>query len=255
MFERWRQENFFKYLNEEFAIDSLLDYQVEPEDAETLIPNPERRKVNKKLSAVRAELKKTQALYGKAMVENKERTISTVRGFKIAHGKLGSHIRQLEDRIKVLETKQKRTPIRIAVKKVSGEQIVRLSREQKHLTNCIKMVAYQAESDLLALLRPHYARADQEGRTLITSAFQSAADIEEVNENELRITLTPLSSTHRSKAIAAMCEKLNQMKVCFPGTKLMLHFLGCRIRLKMEKADIFLSCYVRSSEFWVIIKP
>jgi len=40
------------------------------------------------------------------------------------------------------------------------------------------MVAYQAESDLLALLRPHYARADQEGRTLITTALQSSADIE-----------------------------------------------------------------------------
>jgi hypothetical protein len=31
----------------------------------------------------------------------------------------------------------------------------------KHLTDIIKMVAYQAESDLLALLRPHYSRADQ----------------------------------------------------------------------------------------------
>jgi len=36
-----------------------------------------------------------------------------------------------------------------------------------NLTDIIKMVAYQAESDLVALLRPHYARADQEGRTLL----------------------------------------------------------------------------------------
>lgn len=223
MFERWRQENFFKYLREEFAIDALLDYEVKPEDARTLIPNPERRKINKKLSGVRAELKKTQAEYGKAVVENPERARPTVRGFKIAHGKLGIRIRQLETRIKTLEAKQKQTPTHIEVKDVSGEQIVHLSRERKHLTNCIKMVAYQAESDLLALLRPDYARADQEGRTLITSAFQSAADIA-VSENELKITLAPLSSAHRSKAISAMCKKLNQMEVCFPGTKLLLQF-------------------------------
>ena len=26
MFERWRQENFFKYLREEYALDALVDY-------------------------------------------------------------------------------------------------------------------------------------------------------------------------------------------------------------------------------------
>lgn len=223
MFERWRQENFFKYLREEFAIDALLDYKVEPEDAEHLIPNPEHRKVNKKLSLARVELRKAQSLYGKAVAENRERMRPTIRGFKIAHGKLGARIRQLENRTKALKAKQRRTPTRVAVKKVSGEKIVRLSRERKHITNCIKMVAYQAESELLALIRPHYARADQEGRTLITSALQSAADIE-VSDNELRVMLIPLSSAHRSKAISAMCEDLNRMYICFPGTRLRLRF-------------------------------
>jgi len=102
---------------------------------------------------------------------------------------------------------------------------VRLSRERKHLTNCIKMVAYQAESDLLALVRPHYARADQEGRTLIVSALQNAADVEVNEENkELRVMLLPLSSAHRTKAIAAMCKELDSMKVRFPGSHLRMRF-------------------------------
>ncbi|MBI2835624.1 MAG: transposase [Acidobacteria bacterium] len=32
MFERWRQENFFKYLREEYALDALADYTVVPDD-------------------------------------------------------------------------------------------------------------------------------------------------------------------------------------------------------------------------------
>jgi hypothetical protein len=36
------------------------------------------------------------------------------------------------------------------------------------------MVAYQAESDLLALLRSHYARVEQEERTLLHELFASA---------------------------------------------------------------------------------
>ena len=43
MFERWRQENFFKYMREEFLIDTLTDYQVEPDDPNRLVPNPARK--------------------------------------------------------------------------------------------------------------------------------------------------------------------------------------------------------------------
>jgi hypothetical protein len=60
--------------------------------------------------------------------------------------------------------------------------------QQLHLTDIIKMVAYQAESDLLALLRPHYARVEQEGRTLLHELFATAGDIL-VPDTELRITL------------------------------------------------------------------
>ncbi len=102
---------------------------------------------------------------------------------------------------------------------------MRLSRERKHLTNCIKMVAYQAESDLLALVRPHYARADQEGRTLIVSALQNPADVEVDEETkELRVMVLPLSSVHRTRAIADMCRELDSVKVRFPGSHLRMRF-------------------------------
>ena len=38
MFDRWRQENFFKYMREEFLLDALVDYQIEPEDPTRTIP-------------------------------------------------------------------------------------------------------------------------------------------------------------------------------------------------------------------------
>jgi hypothetical protein len=223
MFERWRQENFFKYLGEEFALDALVDHKAEPVDPERTVPNPQRRKAEKELATTRAELKKVQVQYGQAAAANKESRRPTIRGFKIAHGKLGRRIREIENRIGVMEEKRSLLPKRVPAKDVGGKPIMRLSRERHHLTNCIKMVAYQAESDLLALLRPHYARADEEGRTLVTSALESAGSLE-VGDGELRVTLVPLSSPHRSRAITSLCEALNGMDACFPGTKLKLRF-------------------------------
>jgi hypothetical protein len=146
-----------------------------------------------------------------------------MRGFKIAHGNIGKRIRAAEGRIALLKQRRRQAPVRVAVAELGGEPLMRLSRERKHLTNCIKMVAYQAESDLLALLRPHYARADDEGRTLITTALQSPADLE-VRDGELCVTLAPLSSAHRDRALASLCDALNEMNVRFPGTDLRMRF-------------------------------
>jgi hypothetical protein len=101
--------------------------------------------------------------------------------------------------------------------------MVKLATERKHLTDIIKMVAYQAESDLLALLRPHYARAEQEGRTLLHEIFAAAGDIR-VSETELHITLAPLSSPHRTHAAQALCEVLDQTATVFPGSRLRIRF-------------------------------
>jgi len=46
MFERWRQENFFKYLREEFALDALAEHAVEPDDPAREVPNPEWARVD-----------------------------------------------------------------------------------------------------------------------------------------------------------------------------------------------------------------
>jgi len=94
----------------------------------------------------------------------------------------------------------------------------------------LKMVAYQIESDLLNLLRPHYARMEDEGRTLIQTVLQSRASIEPTDD-ELHVTLSPLSSPHRSKAVAALCEVLNKTHIRFPGSKLRMHYkvAGCSL--------------------------
>ena len=70
MFDRWRQENFFKYMREEFLLDALIDYQIEPEDPTRTIPNPERRALDKQIQAARADLGRLEREYGAAAAAN-----------------------------------------------------------------------------------------------------------------------------------------------------------------------------------------
>lgn len=171
MFDRWGQENFFKYLREEFALDALVDYGTEPADATRDVPNPERRKLDAELHQARAHLEQLQAHYGLAALENRERRRPTMRGFKIANAELSARVRQAMRRIHALETKRATLPTRVPVQEVVGADVVKLAVERKHLTDLLKMVAYQAEGDLVRLLAPHYRRAEHEGRTLIHTAL------------------------------------------------------------------------------------
>jgi hypothetical protein len=223
MFERWRQENFFKYMREEFLLDALIDYQIEPEDPTRTIPNPERRALDKQIQAARADLARLEREYGAAAASNAEQCRPTMRGFKIAYGKLGKQLRMARDRVAQLCAQRQDLPKRVEVRDLNERAVVKLATERKHLTDIIKMVAYQTESDLLALLRPHYARADQEGRTLLHELFATAGDIR-VGESELHITLAPLSSPHRTHAAQALCEMLDQTATMFPGSHLRMRF-------------------------------
>ena len=223
MFERWRQENFFKYLREEYALDALVDYQIQDADPAREVPNPRWNALDAKLRQARGEAARLAAQYGLEAFINPETVRRTMRGFKIANAPKGRAVLAALQRYADLERRRAAVPHRVPVQNVVDGQVVKLATERKHLTNLLKMVAYQAEGDLIRILAPHYKRIDDEGRTLIQSALASAADID-VRPDELLVTLAPLSSAHRTRAIAAVCDQLNRTPTCFPGTRLRLRF-------------------------------
>ena len=223
MFDRWRQENYFKYMREEFLLDALVDYQIEPEDPTRTIPNPERRALDKEVRAARADMGRLERELGAAAANNAEQRRPTMRGFKIANARLGKQLRKARTHLTRLLKRRRDIPKRVEVRELSEQAVVKLATERKHLTDIIKMVAYQAESELIGLLRPHYARIDQEGRTLLHELFATAGDIR-VFESELEITLAPLSSPHRTLAAQALCDTLNKTATVFPGSRLRMRF-------------------------------
>jgi transposase len=223
MFERWRQENFFKYLREEYALDALVEYAAVPDDPTREVPNPAWAAVDAKFRQAQAHLDRLQAEYGLEALTSLEHQRPTMRGFKIAQGKLGQKIWNALQQVMQLEARRAKLPRRVPVQALTDEPVVKLAPERKHLTNLIKMVAYQAEGDLLRMVASHYRRVNDEGRTLIQSALASAADIS-VTDRELRVTLAPMSSPHRTRAIAALCEELNPSKTLFPGSTLRLRY-------------------------------
>ncbi|MBC8426235.1 hypothetical protein H8E07_19135 [bacterium] len=225
MFNRWRQENYFKYMRQEFAIDALVQYGEEQADPDREIPNPAWTAADKKLKKAKKKLRRLEADYGAAAADNPEKQRPTMRGFKIAHGKeLGVPMREQRQRVEQLQQDRDALPKRTTAGQLPADQRpVRLPQRRKRLSDGLKMLAYQVESDLVRAIAPHYRRVDDEGRTLIAAAMRSGGDID-VTEEELRVTLAPQSSPHRSRVIAELCRALDQTETRFPGTDLRMRF-------------------------------
>ncbi len=108
-------------------------------------------------------------------------------------------MRAANKRVDELTTARDGHPKRVTVGQLDTPP-VRLPSARKRQSDGLKMLAYQVETDLVRAVAPHYARAGDEGRTLIAAALQSRGDLALVH-GELRVTLAPQSSAHRSRAI------------------------------------------------------
>jgi transposase len=223
MFGRWRQENFFKYLREEYALDALVDYGVVEADSKREVPNPARKTIDKTLAKAREDLRSLEAEYGRAAECNQERDRRTMRGFKIANGEIGKKIRDAQQLVAKLEEERKTVAKRVPVGETTDEAIVKLAPERKHLTNVLKMVAFQAETELFHIIGRHYRRSEDEGRTLVQTIFSNPGDLR-VSADRLQVIYAPLSAPHRTAVLEGLCAEMTKRQTPYPGTRLKMEF-------------------------------
>jgi hypothetical protein len=225
MFSRWQQENFFRYMRHEFALDHLPTTAVEPADPQRSVPNPAVKQKKRELSRVEAELSKAEQAYGQQAHANPEQKIRTVRGFKISHAELGRQIKALRGQHVRLKTELKALPKRVPVEETieGGAPVVQLERERKIITDTFKMVAYRAETQLANLVGPLLPDRGDEARKFMRQVFALPADLlPDYEQGTLLVRLHSMSTPRDNQALATLCGVLNDLAVCYPGTKLRL---------------------------------
>ncbi|MBU4359637.1 MAG: hypothetical protein KJ907_10085 [Actinobacteria bacterium] len=222
IFSRWQQENFFRYMRHEFALDHLPTTAVEPADPGRSVPNPEVKEKRRELCRVKAKLTKAEQAYGRKAHDNPEKERRTVRGFKISHAELGREIKELRATRMRLEAEMGALPPRVPVSEVmDGEPIVRLERERKIITDTLKMVAYRAETQLANLVGPLLPYREDEARTFMRKVFNLPADLlPDHQQGTLVVRLHSMTTPRDNRALAALCAVPGDLKVRYPGTTL-----------------------------------
>jgi transposase-like protein len=219
MAARWRQENYFKYAREHFALDALDSYADTPDDLGRLVPNPAKASAQDQVAGARAQLAAAQGGVVDAIDDAGIRARQPGSGGKATvDPAAGQALTGANSDLAAATAASRETPSHLPLGQVRpGSRL--LETETKLLTHAIRMSAYNAESALARLLRPHYARGDDEARALLREAFTLSGDLQ-ITGDTLHVRLDAPSAPRRSRALAALCTELTDTATRYPGTDL-----------------------------------
>jgi len=246
MFHRWSQENWFKYMRTEYALDVLVDYSVELDDADRLVVNPRWRELDRQVASLRSRLERAQAKYARLVMKSEEKASSekvtddstepkssdaspsrceqsdcqclTCRSLAQA-----SEVAKLSTEYDTARVERGATPRKIRLIEASDRDVVKLSYERKLFTDTIKLGAYEIETRLYEMLGMTYSNSETEGRGLIRAILEGSGDIR-VETGTIEVHLDQLSAPRYTQAMQSLCAQMNALSPRLPETNQRLRF-------------------------------
>jgi hypothetical protein len=230
MFGRWCQENWFKYMKEEFLLDVLAEYATEPDDPQREVVNPERRKLDRCLRVARTRLNREEAKHAQ-WVRGEHKARRKTRENCGGCGACASCCLAAQERVlaearaevEQLLQRRKQTPHKIPLGEASDRDPVKLSYERKLFTDTVKICAYEIETRLFDMVLSEFRRGPWEGRSLIRDMLQNSGNLR-VNNETLEVHLDQLSTPRATLAMMSICEQLNALQPQLPESPLRLRF-------------------------------
>ncbi|MDY6821955.1 MAG: hypothetical protein SVN78_10085 [Deferribacterota bacterium] len=225
MFARWSQENFFKYMMQEFGIDTLVSYLKENISDTSVLVNPQyralenlRKKLTSKLNTVKAKF--SSLVLANTPIENKE-----MEKYLLKKEALKTEIEQREKEIEQIKAQKKSIPRKIKYSELPEiEKFDNVINERKHFLDTIKLIAYRAETAMSNIIKQNMSH-DDESRLLLKQIYKTDANIKVDKENKMLVVeIHRLAYRKDDKILEKLCQIMNETKMQFPDTNLTLFY-------------------------------
>jgi hypothetical protein len=204
---RWRQENSFKFLSENYAIDQIIQYGADPETEDRRIPNPKRKALKEDARLLVQQIQTLQAQLGRALEDNDENRRPTARGLKIAHARLRREIAQKRQALARLENRLRHTPAQISAQKADKTRSL-LREDRRLLVNAIKLAACNAER-MLALDFNRFYQNPKDAFSIFRGLLQLPGIVLADGPDRLQVLLHRPDSGKVARALELLLADLN----------------------------------------------
>ncbi len=211
MFSRWVQENFFRYMRQEYDMDKIMQYGIDQLDKTIMVVNKEHSKLTYRLKKTREKKARRQAKLFELKTQNIDSELEETGKNIEKQLQIHQQIQELESEEHDIIARRKQVPYKISIGDMPEEiRYNKLKTESKHLQNIIKMICYRAETAFANLLAPHYIKSNDQIRALVKSIIFAKADIyPDYQKSTLTIRLNGLATPRDNLAVSEICHTLN----------------------------------------------
>lgn len=226
MFSRWSQENFFRFMRQEYNLDAIIQYGVDQVDDKHMVVNREYSILTQKIKKTREKIARKQAQLYVLIDENIDTELEKTPANERKQQRIVEDITELKTEEEVWIAERKKQPYKIQVGQMNeSTRYNKLKTESKHLQNIVKMICYRAETALAGLLANEYKRREDEIRALVKSIVHTKADIiPDYEKKTLTVEIYSLASNRDNLAVYKVLEILNQTETVFPNSQLKMIF-------------------------------
>lgn len=226
MFGRWSQENFFRYMMQDYDLDRMASFGTETVDADREIVNPEYRKLTHRIKKVREKIQRLQAQFFPLAQLAMEQLLDALPKTTRKQAEYRERIDALKKEEEGLLCQRSQIPRRLKVYQMPEQQRYnRLKTESKLLMNVMRMICYRAETSVAQWIAPYLGKPEGEKRMVVKQIIESSADLTVDEERKtLTVTLHSLSANRFNVAAHELAQLLNQTETVFPGTDLTMIF-------------------------------
>jgi len=222
MFVRWSQENFFKYMMEQYGIERLIEYGVEKMDETVKLINPAYRHLDSQVRIKNGLLGRKRLAYGQ-LVFDEELEQGAVARYAQKKAALREEIEVLTKDVEELKAQRKQTAKHITYAELpESQQFKQFKSRGKQFMDTIKMIAYRAETAMAQIVKEFMLKKD-EARAFIRQIFMTEADmLPDYKAGMLHIRLHIMTNPRNNQYAEKLCRVLNDSETVFPGTSLRL---------------------------------
>lgn len=226
MFDRWKEENFFKYMIANYDFDKMISYGVETIDENKEVVNPPHRSKKHEIKKAKEKARRLGAQFCPLLEQAIDASLEQMPELTHRQKEVKEKIDALHVQIDKLETEARAIPPRIKLKDMPADhRYNKLTTESQMVMNIMKMICYRAETAVANLSAPYLSREEDEKRKFVQQIIGSPVDmVANHQEKTLNITMYSLSAPRYNKALAELIKLLNDTETIFPGTDLRLFY-------------------------------
>ena len=214
MFSRWSQENFFKYMKDQFNVDSLTSHALAAMDDDTIVVNPRRRNLEKQLNKVKGRIN---------TVRNQMAKLAKDDSKSKQHAALSQDLQLLEAQHEQVRLEKNETQKHIRAGELEeSERLDVLPKAQRLLIDIIRMIAYRAETRMVPAVVSAQGKKPNPRKALQALFNADANMVPDHDRGVLKIQILGLGSNCVDRALKPLLDELSATETEYPGTNLKL---------------------------------